>query len=82
MLYPKDPLRREMVGESGERAVLASLNRIVEEEWETSRRVYGGGLYKVEPRELGSLSADALIDALPGPGSAVPGQMWLELVGG
>ena len=82
MLYPKQPLRREMVGESGERAVLASLNRIVEAEWETSRRVYGGGLYKVEPRELASISADALVDALPGLGSAVPGQMRLELVGG
>ena len=82
MLYPKKPLRQEMVGESGECAVLASLNRIVEAEWETSRRVYGGGLYKVEPRELGSLSADALVHALPGLEAAVPGQMRLELVGG
>ena len=49
---------------------------------ETSRRVYGGGLYKVEPRELARISADALVDALPGFGSAVPGQMRLELVGG
>ncbi len=82
MLYPKKPLRREMSGEAGQRVVLASLNRIVEAEWETSRRVYGGGLYKVEPRELGSLSAGALVDALPGLGSAAPGQMRLELVGG
>jgi len=82
MLYPKKPLRREMAGESGERAVLASLNRIVEAQWETGRRVYGGGLYKVEPRELGGLSADALVDARPGLGVAVPGQMRLELVGG
>ena len=50
MLYPRKPLRREMASESGERAVLASLNRIV--------------------------------DALPGLGSAVPGQMRLELGGG
>ena len=83
MLYPTKPLRREMAGESGERAVLASLTRIVEAQWETSsRRVYGGGLYKVEPRELGSLSAAALVDALPGLGSSVPGQMRLELVEG
>ena len=82
MLYPKKPLRREMAGEASERAVLASLNRIVEAEWETSRRVYGGGLYKVEPRELASISADALVDALPGLGVAVPKQMRLELVGG
>ena len=82
MLYPKRPLRREIAGESRARAVLASLNGIVEAQWETNRRVYGGGLYKVEPRELGGIAADALIDALPGLGSAVPGQMRLELGGG
>ena len=82
MLYPRKPLRRELASESGERAVLASLNRIVEAQWETNRRVYGGGLYKVEPRELGGIAADALVDALPGLGSAVPGQMRLELGGG
>ena len=82
MLYPKTPLRREMACGSRERAVLASLNRIVEAEWETNRRVYGGGLYKVEPRELGGLAADVLVDALPGLGSAVAGQMRLELGGG
>ena len=81
MLYPKKPLRREMACESSARTVLASLNRIVESEWETNRRVYGGGLYKLEPRELGSIAAGGLIDALPGLGSAVPGQMRLELGG-
>ena len=81
MLYPKKPLRRELAGESKERRVLASLNRIVETEWETSRRVYGGGLYKVEPRELASLAADALVDALPQLESAVPGQMRLAFGG-
>ena len=82
MLYPKAPLRREIAGESSERAVLASLNQIVEAKWETSRRVYGGGLYKVEPRELAGIAADALVDALPGLRSAVPRQMRLELGGG
>ena len=81
MLYPKKSLRREMAHEPRERAVLDSLNRIVEAEWETNRRVYGGGLYKVEPRELGGLSADLLVDALPGLASAVPGQMRLEFGG-
>ena len=81
MLYPKKPLRREMARESREHTVLYSLKRIVEAEWETNRRVYGGGLYKVEPRELGGLSADLLVDALPGLASAVPGQMRLEFGG-
>ena len=78
MLYPRTPLRRAMTAEPDQRAVLASLHRIVEAEWETNRRVYGGGLYKIEPRELGRLAADALVDALPGLGSAVSRQTQLE----
>ena len=81
MLYPREPLKREMADEADERAVLASLNQIVEAQWETNRRVYGGGLYKVEPRELGSLAAAALVDAFPGLESVANGQMRLELAG-
>ena len=64
MLYPRRPLRKQASGERG-RTVLAALNRIVDEEWTTSGRVYGGGLFKVEPRELGGLAADALVRAVP-----------------
>ena len=78
MLYPKKTLRRRMASEPDQRAVLAALHRIVEAEWETNRRVYGGGLYKVEPRELGRLAADELVDALPGLGSAASGQTRLQ----
>ena len=81
MLYPKASLRRQMASESRHRKVLASLNSIVDKEWKTSRRVYGGGLYKVEPRELGRLAADGLLDVLPELGSAVRGQMQLGLGG-
>ena len=81
MLYPKASLRRQMAGESRHRKVLASLNSIVDKEWKTSRRVYGGGLYKVEPRELGRLAADGLLAVLPELGSAVRGQMQLGLGG-
>ena len=82
MLYPKKPLQRQMASGSTLRTVLASLNRIVDAEWETNRRVYGGGLYKVEPRELGRLAADVLVDALPGLGCAVSEQIQLEFGGG
>lgn len=78
MLYPKKTLRRRMTGNPDQRVVLAALRRIVETEWETNRRVYGGGLYKVEPRELGRLAADALVDALPGLGSTASRQTRLE----
>ena len=62
--------------------MLAALNRIVEEEWRTSRRVYGGGLFKVEPRELCALAADALVEAFPDLGRTGTGQMRLELRSG
>ncbi len=65
MLYPKPPLAHLMATESGRRSVLASLHRIVDAEWKTNRRVYGGGLYKVEPRELGCLAADELVETFP-----------------
>ena len=81
MLYPKKPLQRQMASESGHRTILALLNRIVDSEWQTNRRVYGGGLYKVEPRELGRLAADALLTALPEIGSPALGQMQLHLQG-
>ena len=44
MLYPKDPLRKRMVTTSRRRAVLAILNRILDEEWRTSRRAYGAAI--------------------------------------
>ena len=78
MLYPKKVLRRRMKRESDQRAVLTAMHRIVETEWETNRRVYGGGLYKVEPRELGQLAADELVDALPGLVSGTSKQTRLE----
>ncbi len=65
MLYPKRPLRQTLVQESGRRVVLACLKRIVDSGWKANGRVYGGGLYKVEPRELGRLSAGVLLDAFP-----------------
>ena len=78
MLYPKPPLERPMASESARRSILASLRRIVDAEWTTNRRVYGGGLYKVEPRELGGLAADSLVDTFPEL-EAVTGQTALEL---
>ena len=78
MLYPGKALRRELSSESAYRTAWASLNRILEREWKGNGRVYGGGLYKVEPRELGRIPAETLVKALPRLGSAVPGQIQLD----
>ena len=65
MLYPRGALRRTMAQEPDSRAVRACLQRIVDSDWKENGRVYGGGLYKVEPRELGRLPANVLLDAFP-----------------
>ena len=57
MLYPRSLLRRALGQESGRRSVLDCLKRMVDSDWRSNGRVYGGGLYKVEPRELGRLAA-------------------------
>ena len=65
MLYPK-PLLDSAVGSAAGREVLwRGLRRTVEAEWTNSGRVYGGGLHKVEPSELGRLPAARLIDGRP-----------------
>lgn len=65
MLYPKAPLARATSSTAGREAVWRALRRSVEAQWSESGRVYGGGLHKVEPGELGRIRADALIDACP-----------------
>ncbi len=81
MLYPKSALRRTMAHEPDRRAVLACLQRIVDSDWKENGRVYGGGLYKVEPRELGRLSADVLLDAFPNLAAGSSAQLPMALLG-
>ena len=79
MLYPRRPLRRQMVSASAYQKALATLSQIVDAEWRANGRVYGGGLYKVEPRELGRLAAGSLLEAFPGLTTEVADQMQLRL---
>ncbi len=79
MLYPKEPLRQTLGDESARRDVLGCLKRIVASQWKGSGRVYGGGLHKVEPRELGHLSAGVLLEAYPELHAATSEQGLLEL---
>ncbi len=67
MLYPKGALRR-LFAECAENseAVWLRLRSIPPEEFSRAGRCYGGGLHKMEPRELGDLTCSALVDWLSG----------------
>ncbi|MDQ3666807.1 MAG: Eco57I restriction-modification methylase domain-containing protein [Acidobacteriota bacterium] len=66
LLYPKKPLgdairaQPELV-----KSLWQALRAITSEALTGEGRVYGGGLYKIEPRELGNVSAQGIISTLP-----------------
>lgn len=66
MLYPKSSLAK-MLTEHPERAqdVHALLGQVTGRELRGEGRVYGGGLNKIEPSELGRISATPFIDLWP-----------------
>lgn len=66
MLYPKSDLAR-MIRDHPNRAadVFTLLAQITGHELRGEGRVYGGGLNKIEPRELGRISASALVSRWP-----------------
>jgi hypothetical protein len=63
LLYPRGPLR-EMLKQNPEREALIfeKLQTITPEQFISEGRVYGGGLHKVEPRELGKIPAGFLLE--------------------
>ena len=65
MLYPKGPLR-EMLNEHPESAaqIFETLQNISPERFISEGRVYGGGLHKVEPKELAKIPAGFLLEKL------------------
>ena len=67
LLYPVGPLAGLLEKRPAlYRNVFEALNRLKAEELKGEGRVYGGGLYKIEPRELGRISGETLLDGLPG----------------
>jgi predicted RNA methylase len=66
MLYPKNNLAR-MLHDHPDRAadVFALLRQVTGHELRGEGRVYGGGLNKIEPGELGRISAAALVSRWP-----------------
>jgi hypothetical protein len=66
MLYPK-PLLRQTLENSPKllKKVWQALSQISEQVLLGEGRVYGGGLHKLEPKELGNASAQQIVEVLP-----------------
>ena len=76
LLYPKPALARALVGDSGlGRKIWEFLNRIDATTLLGEGRVYGGGLYKMEPKELANVPADAIAALLPATEHRPPSQV-------
>ncbi len=66
MLYPREPFERALRGRPElKRRVWEYLNRICPKAMLGEGRVYGGGLHKLEPKELGNVPAEALAGLFP-----------------
>lgn len=65
MLYPRATLAKAIAREPALlRKIWTFLNEISAEELQGNGRVYGGGLHKLEPKELRNVSVDGLIQSL------------------
>ena len=65
MLYPKGQLLETLAKDPGlQRQVFEALQRITPAQFVSEGRVYGGGLHKVEPKELAQIPARAILDGL------------------
>lgn len=66
MLYPKEPLKRALTDSlSLKRRLWEVLNKIRPVALLDEGRVYGGGLYKLEPKELANVPAATLAELVP-----------------
>ncbi len=66
LLYPKPRLARAIFGNKDKvRAVWKALCSIDPESITGAGRVYGGGLHKLEPKELAAAPADAILEVVP-----------------
>ena len=73
MLYPRGTLARALEDSPGLRTrVWERLNGISPKAMLGEGRVYGGGLHKLEPRELGNVPAALIEEVLPHAGGVRP----------
>ncbi len=67
MMYPKPTLEKLLKDRPDLRqAIWQALQTISSEVLIGEGRVYGGGLYKLEPKELANAPADSILEVLPG----------------
>jgi hypothetical protein len=67
MLYPKGPLLHALTANPALAGrVFEALQGITPGQLLSEGRVYGGGLHKVEPKELAQIPAQPLLDAIDG----------------
>ena len=65
MLYPKAALRKALERHPElEAGVFEALQRITTSQMVLEGRVYGGGLHKVEPKELAQVPARSVIETM------------------
>ncbi len=65
MLYPNEPFSCLLESLEMKRRVWEYLNQICPQVMLGEGRVYGGGLYKLEPKELGNVPAESLLELFP-----------------
>ncbi|MEG3973126.1 hypothetical protein QT970_00685 [Microcoleus sp. herbarium8] len=66
MLYPKPALAKVLLDKPELlKELWQALDRISDETLMGEGRVYGGGLHKLEPRELGNALAERILEVLP-----------------
>ena len=82
MLYPQKALAamlRQYPNRGGD--VLSLIAQVTGHELRGEARVYGGGLHKIEPSELGRVSAGALVERSPELAGSVKREKMLSLFG-
>src|SRR3989338_11332141 len=65
MLYPKEQLNKYIVDDLKKQEIIFNeLNKLVHRELKSECRTYGGGLHKIEPKELGNVRANHLLKSI------------------
>jgi hypothetical protein len=83
MLYPQPLLARQLaLNPSALRPMWQALNAIERETLLNSGRVYGGGMHKLEPKELANVPVDELAALVGLPPKNLPRQLELAGAGG